>query len=94
MLDVRDSEVGVFTPTGFILFLFFILFAHLRTGDCDLVAEVLGEIDALAAQAIALSVLAADGVLAGFVAFLQAAGNGYTFSSFRFRLIFLCCPGK
>jgi hypothetical protein len=55
---------------------------------------MLGEIDALAADAIALSILTGDGVLAGFIAFLQAAGDGYTLSPFRFRLIFLCCPGK
>jgi hypothetical protein len=57
---------------------------------------MLREIDALAAEAIVLSVLTGDGVLTGFIAFLQAAGDGYTLSPFRFRfrLIFLRCPGK
>ena len=76
MLDIRDPEIGVFTPSGLIFLLLLVLFAHLRTCYGDLVSEMLGEIDALAADAIALLVLTGDGVLAGFIAFLQAAGDG------------------
>ena len=94
MLDIGDLQVSVFPSSGLILFLFFFLFAHLRAGYSDLVPEVLSEIDALAAEAIAFSILPCDGVLTGFIAFLQAARDGYTLSAFRFRLIFLCCPSK
>ena len=95
MLDIRDAEVSVFTTSGFLLFLFLVLFAHLRSGYGDFVSEMLGEIDAVAAvEAIALSFFTCDRVFAGFIAFLQAAGDRYTLSAFRFRLIFLCCPGK
>jgi hypothetical protein len=55
---------------------------------------MLGEIDTFAAEAIALSVLTSDRVLASFITLLQSASDRYTASAFRFRLIFLCCPGK
>jgi hypothetical protein len=95
MLDIRDPEIGVFTTSSFMLFFFFVLFAHLRACDDDFVPQVLGEIDATAlVEAIALSVLAGNGVLASFIPFLQAASDSHAFSTFRFRLIFLCCPRK
>src|SRR5258707_13327480 len=81
MLDIRDLEIGVFTPSGLIFLLFLVLFAHLRTCYGDLVSEMLGEIDARAVEAIALSIFTGDGVLSGFIALLQAAGDGYTLSS-------------
>jgi hypothetical protein len=94
VLDIRDPKVGVLTPSCFLLFLFLVLFAHLRARYGDLVSDMLGEIDAFAAEAIALSVLTSDRVLASFITLLQAASDRYTASAFRFRLIFLCCPGK
>src|SRR5438552_95280 len=48
MLDIRDAEVSVFTTSGFILFLFLVLFAHFRSGYGDSVSEMLGEISAFA----------------------------------------------
>jgi hypothetical protein len=94
VLDIRDPKVSVLTPSCFLLFLFLVLFAHLRARYGDLVSDMLGEIDAFAAEAIALSVLTSDRVLASFITLLQAASDRYTASAFRFRLIFLCCPGK
>src|SRR5437016_10525859 len=90
VLDIRDSEIGVFTAPGLFLFFFLVLFAHLRAGYRDLVPEMLGEIDVAAAvKPVAVSVFTSDRILAGFIAFLQAAGYGYTLPPFRFRLIFL-----
>ena len=95
MLDIRDAEVSVFTTSGFILFLFLVLFAHLRSGYGDFVSEMLGEIDAVAAvEAIALSIFTCDRVFAGFIAFLQAAGDRHAFSAFHLRFIFLGAPCK
>lgn len=70
MLDIRDPEIGVITTSGFILFFFLVLFAYFRSCYGDLVSEVLGEIDAVAAvEAIAFSAFTCDSVLAGFIAF-------------------------
>ena len=94
MLDIRDSEVGGFTRSGLIFLLFLVLFAHLRARHRDFVPEMLREIDGFAVKPVALSVLTGDGVLARFIALLQAARYRYSLAAFCFRLIFLCCPGK
>ena len=60
VLDIRDSEVSVFAPSCFLLLLLLVLLAHFRAGYSYLVPHVLGQIDALAAQTVALSVLARD----------------------------------
>ena len=70
MLDIRDAEVSVFTTSGFLLLLFLVLFAHLRSGYGDFVSEMLGEIDVAAAvKPVAVSAFTCDSVLAGFIAF-------------------------
>src|SRR5258707_3098045 len=92
MLDIRDSDVGVFTPSGLLLFLFLVLFTHLRARHRNFVPEMLREIDGFAAKPVALAVLVCDRILAGFLALLQAARYRYSLAAFCFCLIFLRRP--
>src|SRR6266404_2267557 len=92
MLDIRDSEVRVFTPSGLLLFLFLVLFAHLRARHRNFVPEMLREIDGFAVKSVALAVLGCNRVLAGFIALLQAARYRYSLAAFCLCLIFLRRP--
>src|SRR6267378_7482499 len=92
MLDIRDSEVRVFTPSGLLLFLFLVLFAHLRARHRNFVPEMLREIDGFAMKPVALAVLGCNRVFAGFIALLQAARYRYSLAAFCFCLIFLRRP--